>query len=254
MMKIFQILINSSNDISELPKYVQFCQSQIKELYPNCQYHLYSGKEIENILKNNFPKEVINSYNTLKPYAFKADLARYCLLYLYGGLYIDLGLLCIDSLFLEDKNFFAFRDLPKLSDPWWAVNNSIIYSKPKSNIMKTAIDLVIHHCKTKFRGFSAIDVSGPTVLGKSIMRSEENFDLVMTDGQVINVDSDEISIDSEKLISLGYDLNKLIGFIMDENKKVIALRKPSKEGDIQSLGLKGTNNYGHMWLSGDIYS
>lgn len=253
-MKIFQVLINSTNDIPTLPHYIQFCQSQIKKLYPNCQYHLYSGREIEDILRINFSKEVIDSYNTLKPYAFKADFARYCLLYLHGGLYIDLSLLCINSLFLEDKNFFAFRDLPEFSDPWWAVNNSIIYSKPKSNIMKTAIDLVIYHCKTKFCGFSAIDVSGPTVLGKSIMRSQENFNMVMTDGQVTNVNSNEIDIDDEKLISLGYDLNKLIGFTLDENKEVIALRKPGKDGNIQSLGLKGTNNYGHMWLSGDIYS
>lgn len=253
-MIVHQILINSTNTLPKLPKYIQFCQSQIKKLYPNCQYYLYSGEEIEKIIRDNFPKNIINSYHQLKPYAYKSDLARYCLLYLYGGLYIDISLLCVNSLDLKNKNFFAFRDLSELSDPWWAVNNSIIYSKPKSNIMKTAIDLILYHCKTNFYGVSAIDVGGPTVLGKAIMRSQENFDRVMTNGQVSEINCNDVSIDNEKLISFGYNLNKLIGFIFDENKKIIALRKPNKGGDIQSLGFKGTNNYVDMWLKRDVYN
>lgn len=250
---IHQIFINSTNALPKLPKYIQFCQSQIKSLYPDQEYHLYSGKEIENIIKNNFSREILETYHSLKPYAYKADLARYCILYLYGGLYIDLSLLCLNSLNFQEKNFFAFRDLPEFSDPWWAVNNAIIYSKPKSNIMKTAIDLMVHHCKIKFYGVSAIDVGGPTVLGKAIMRSQENFDRVMTNGQVNTIKCDDIDIDSEKLIFFGYNLNKLSGFVLDEDKKVVALRKPSRGGDIQSLGFRGTNNYVDMWLNRDVY-
>lgn len=252
-MNIYQILINSSNTISELPKYIQFCQSQIKNLYPNCKYHLYNGKELELIIKNNFPKEVLLSYHSLNPYAYKADLARYCLLYLYGGLYIDLSLLCIEPLVLEDINFFAFRDLPEFSDPWWSVNNAIIYSKPKSNIIKTAIDLVVNHCKDQFYGVSAIDVSGPTLLGKSIMRSEENFDKVFTNGQVNHIKIKDINIEEETLKSFGHDINKLTGFVLDQDKKIIALRKPSRGGDIASLGFDGTNNYVDMWLNRNVY-
>lgn len=250
---IHQIFINSTNTLSELPEYIQFCQSQIQNLYPNFKYHLYSGKEIEGILENNFPKDIITSYHSLKPYAYRADLARYCLLYLYGGLYIDLSLLCLSPLTLGDTNFFAFRDLPEFSDPWWAITNAIIYSKPKSNIMKTAIDLMVNHCKTKFYGVSAIDVGGPTLLGKAVMRSQENFHKVFTNGQVNHIESKDLNIKEETLKSFGYDLNKLTGFVLDSDKKIIALRKPSKGGDIESLGLKGTNNYVNMWLQKDVF-
>ena len=250
---IHQIFINSSNTLPKLPEYVQFCQYQIQNLYTKFKYHLYSGKEIEDILQNNFSEDIIISYHSLKPYAYKADLARYCLLYLYGGLYIDLSLLCLSSLILEDTNFFAFRDLPEFSDPWWAINNAIIYSKPKSNIIKTAIDLMVYHCKTKFYGVSAIDVGGPTLLGKAVMRSQENFHKVFTNGQVNHIESKDLNIGGETLNFFGYDLNKLTGFVLDQDKKIIALRKPSKGGDIQSLGLEGTNNYVDMWLNNDIY-
>lgn len=253
-MIIHQIFINSTKTIPKLPKYIQFTQSQLQNLYPNYQYRLYSGKEIEDIIKINFPKDVIRSYHSLKPYAYKADLARYCLLYLYGGLYIDLSILCLSTLTFKNTNFFAFRDLPEFSDPWWAITNAIIYSKPKSNIMKTAIDLIVHHCKNKFYGTSAIDVGGPTVLGKSVMRSQENFHQVFTNGQVNYINYKNLNIEKKILTSFGYDTNNLTGFVMDEDKKVIALRKPSKGGDIQSLGLKGTNNYLNMWLNRDVYS
>lgn len=252
-MIIHQIFINSSNIIPKLPEYIKFTQSQVKNLYPNYQYHLYSGDEIENIIKNNFPKEVLFSYHSLKPYAYKADLARYCLLYLYGGLYIDLSLLCLSPLTLENINFFAFRDLPEFSDPWWAITNAIIYSKPKSNIMKTAIDLMVHHCKTEFYGTSAIDIGGPTLLGKAVMRSQEDFSRVFTNGQVKHVNVKDLDVDEKTLSTFGYDTNKLTGFVMDQDKKVIALRKPSRGGDIQSLGLEGTNNYVDMWLKRDVY-
>ena len=250
---IHQILINSTNTLPKLPEYIKFCQSQIKNLYPNEEYHLYSGKEIENIIENNFPKEILKVYHSFNPYAYRADLARYCLLYLYGGLYIDLSILCLNSLKLNDKNFFAFRDLSEFSDPWWAITNAIIYSKPKSNIIKTAIDLMVYHCKTKFYGTSAIDVGGPTVLGKAIMRSQENFHQVFTNGQVNYINYNDLNIEKEMLKSFGYDLNKLTGFVLDEDKKVIALRKPSKGGDIKSLGFTGTNNYVDMWLNQDVY-
>lgn len=252
-MIIHQILINSTNTIPELPQYIQYCQSQIKKLYPNCKYHLYDGKELELIIKNNFPEEVLLSYHSLKPYAYKADLARYCLLYLYGGLYIDLSLLYLQPLILKDANFFAFRDLPEFSDPWWSVNNAIIYSKPKSNIIKTAINLVVKHCKNQFYGVSAIDVSGPTLLGKSIMRSEENFDRVFTNGQVNHIKIKDIDIKKETLKLFGHNMNKLTGFVLDQDKKIIALRKPSRGGDIASLGFDGTNNYVDMWLNKNIY-
>jgi len=252
-MKIHQILINSQNTLPKLPKYIQFCQSQIKKLYPNSEYHLYSGQEIECILKKNFSNDIITSYYSFKPYAYKADLARYCILYLYGGLYIDLSLLCLSSLILDDTNFFAFRDLPEYSDPWWAITNAIIYTKPRSNVMKTAIDVMVHHCKTQFYGTSAIDVGGPTVLGKAVMRSQENFNKVFTNGQVNYIDYSDLDIEKEILTSFEYDLNKLTGFVLDKDKKIIALRKPSKGGDIQSLGLEGTNNYVNMWLNRDVY-
>ena len=84
--------------------------------------------------------------------------------------------------------------------------------------MKTAIDLMVNHCKTKFYGVSAIDVGGPTLLGKAVMRSQENFHKVFTNGQVNHIESKDLNIKEETLKSFGYDLNKLTGFLLDLDK------------------------------------
>ena len=52
---------------------------------------------------------------------------------------------------------------------------------------------------------------------------------------------------------MGYEGKKLLGFIMDNDDKLIAIRKPSDSGDIKSMGFSGTNNYIEMWEDKDIY-
>ena len=52
---------------------------------------------------------------------------------------------------------------------------------------------------------------------------------------------------------MGYNAEKLLGFIMDDDNKLIAIRKPSDGGDIKTIGFKGTNNYVEMWKEKKVY-
>ena len=45
-------------------------------------------------IKNNFDLDILNAYDILKPGAFKADLWRCCILYIYGGIYLDIKYGC----------------------------------------------------------------------------------------------------------------------------------------------------------------
>ena len=56
-----------------------------------------------------------------------------------------------------------------------------------------------------------------------------------------------------KIKKIGYDNEKLLGFIMDMEDKLIAIRKPSDGGDIKSVGFNGTNNYVEMWKEKNVY-
>ena len=254
-MKIHQILINDSNKIpDELPEFHNICYGQIKEIYPDEEYHLYSGKEIEKIIQANFHNDVYTAYKKLKPYACKADLARLCLLYLYGGLYIDLNLYFMNKIpYLDNLEFFAFRDLSSMSKQSWAVQNGIMYSQKESIIVKNAIDQIVQNCKQEYYGIQCVDVSATTVLGIAITKSLPH-DKILTTGQldVFNPNSFSVEI-LNKLKNIGYIYPTMLGFIMDHENKLIAIRKPCGGGDIKSMGFEGTNNYVEMWKNRDVF-
>lgn len=248
-MKIHQILINDTNKLpDEFPEYHNICYKQIKNLYPNAEYHLYSGKEIEEIIKSNFEDDVFIAYKKLRPYSYKGDLARFCLLYLYGGLYIDLNVKLINTIpNLDIFKFFAFRDVTKSSKRSWSVANSIIFDTKKSKIMKKCIDIIVENCKNEYYGISVLDVSGCIVLGKAIMTSNEDINFIATTGELCY-------INPQKEENYSYHF----AYLMDNDDKIIAYRKPEiknidNRGDISCFGFTGTNNYIKMWKDKEVY-
>lgn len=244
-MKVHQILINEKNNLPKnLPSYAQLCVNSITDFYGKAEYHLYSGEELEQIIKCNFDDDVYKSYKKLKPYACKSDLARYCLLYLYGGLYVDLNTRFINALdieYLNQWNFFAFRDIVGSSVKNWSISNSIIFSQPKSKVLKKAIEIIVNNCKNEYYGIQVIEPTACIVLGKAVLLSEE--EMVCTNGELICMNGS--MLDAPK---------KVLGFFTDHGD-FIALRKPSGTmgGDIKSMGFPLTNNYVEMWKNRSIY-
>lgn len=243
-MKIHQILINDSGKLpKQLPEYVQMCVKSITDFYGTEEYHLYSGEELEKIIRDNFDTDVYKSYQKLKPYACKADLARYCLLYLYGGLYSDISnrfIQPLDKNFLNQFDLFAFRDNIGSSVRNWSVMNSIIFSKPKVKVLERAIQLVVENCKNETYGIQAIVPSACIPFGKAINSAEED-ELICTNGEVLCLNA-----------QMDYAPKKVWGFFTDYGD-FIALRKPANEGDMKSMGFPQTNNYVEMWRNKDVY-
>jgi hypothetical protein len=99
-------------------------------------------------------------------FALKADLARYCLLYVYGGLYSDLS-----NRFLArwrigaDKAIACFREHKPLHGAVWMNQNTIIYALPGQPEIRLAIDLVLENVRTREYGISSLAPSGPVLFG-----------------------------------------------------------------------------------------
>jgi Glycosyltransferase sugar-binding region containing DXD motif len=62
------------------------------------EYKFYSDDDATNFLSTHFPTEVREAYDAIKPGAFKADLFRYCVLLIYGGVYADVDILLESAL------------------------------------------------------------------------------------------------------------------------------------------------------------
>ena len=55
------------------------------------KYIMYNDEQIYKFLSVYFP-HLLKTYNIINNYAHKSDLVRYCILYLYGGIYLDVDL------------------------------------------------------------------------------------------------------------------------------------------------------------------
>jgi hypothetical protein len=55
----------------------------------DCVHYLFNDADCRAFIENEYPPDVLRAYDRLIPTAFKADLWRYCVLYKYGGVYLD---------------------------------------------------------------------------------------------------------------------------------------------------------------------
>jgi hypothetical protein len=84
-----------------------------REKYPNMSrlvesfrlsgwdYKFYADEDAASFLSTHFPAEVREAYDALVPGAFKADLFRYCVLLIHGGVYADVDIMLESALDLS---------------------------------------------------------------------------------------------------------------------------------------------------------
>lgn len=133
---LFQIYINF--DKKKIPQYIF---DNIKKYASNYTYYLYDDIDAKDFLLKYFDKKVFDRFNSLKKGAHKADLLRYCLLYIYGGIYLDIKTILIkplDDIFKDKTYFYTCIDMNKT-----AIYNAIIASKPRNIIFLKLIKHIV---------------------------------------------------------------------------------------------------------------
>ena len=69
-----------------------------RAMNPGYAYSLYDDEECRRLIEVKFGTKVLSAYDAIEAGAFKADLWRYCALYVHGGVYVDLDTLCIGAI------------------------------------------------------------------------------------------------------------------------------------------------------------
>ena len=92
---------------SKLPEQYYIWQQTWIKNHPDWQYILWTDAEIEKL-------NLVNKrlYNACKSYGAKSDIARYEILYRYGGLYVDCDFECLQpfDIFHHGCDFYASCD------------------------------------------------------------------------------------------------------------------------------------------------
>ena len=81
----------------DLPLNMKICTDSIKNMHPNFEYFLFDDDDCRNFIIKHFDNNVIEAFDSLIPGAYKADLWRYCVLYINGGIYLDIKYKCING-------------------------------------------------------------------------------------------------------------------------------------------------------------
>ena len=200
--KIFQ----SWHDKSNMPVSVTNSINFIKLSHPDFEHYVYDENECRTFIKENFSYDVLNAYDLLIPKAYKSDLWRYCILYKYGGIYLDSKFISINGFTfntLLKKQYFA-RDI---LDSGRGVCNGLIISKSNNNLMMTLIENVIYNVNNKIYGESPLYPTGPMMI--------KNY---FTDDSIRNMEISLYITDNTYFCHNGKKILKMIDNYKNENK------------------------------------
>ena len=236
---VHQIVFTDSG-IPQLSGYIRRATDSVRYAFQSCHYTLWGLDAAGDFIAEHFDSSVTDAFNRLQPYAYKADLFKYCLLSVKGGWTIDAGIKMLQSpteLFVaaENPQLLIFR-ATGLWDASWNCSLALIYAEPGQQAFSTAIDEVVDNCRKRHYGHNPLC---PTMsaFGRAlaIHRVQANARI----GTVVDVKQQDYS--------RAYQL-KPFG--------LIAARKPrhSKAGDVASIGIKGANNYVQMWQDRTVYA
>jgi mannosyltransferase OCH1-like enzyme len=165
-LQIFQMW-HSSDLLPKMKKYRQF----LIEQNPEFEFKLFNEKECSRFIKNNFDEDIYDAYVRLIPHAYKCDLWRYCVLYIHGGIYLDIGYFPINNFkFIDIINQEHFvQDIEESGLGIW---NGLIVVKPKNSILLSVINNIVQNVNIQYYGESALSPTGPLLIKKHFPKTE----------------------------------------------------------------------------------
>ena len=144
----------------DMPSSVKESVQFLKEQNPEFEHHLYDEAMCRTYLKNNFPKRVVQAFDKVIPYALKADIWRYCILYKKGGVYLDskyYGMNGFKLITLTDKEYFC-RDFTDSG-----IYNAFMICKPGNKKLLRCIQQFVKNTENNYYGHKPVCV-GPLMM------------------------------------------------------------------------------------------
>jgi glycosyl transferase family 25 len=230
-LQVSQIFLNEYTDTP--PQDLQLLSENLKAVYPEMKYMLYTKANLRQFIEENYSEEVVWAYDTLYPYAYKSDLARFCILNVLGGWYFDIGIKIINRYSIKDVDFIAFRDMYNGLCAW-ACAGGIIFSKKDNPILKDCIQNIVKNCKERYYGLTTFCPTGPVLFGSNIAKHGVDKKFVYGSFEY------SISENTQKVFRIGEDL--------------LAISKDFIYPKYDSFYRKGMNKYKELYDNHLIYS
>jgi mannosyltransferase OCH1-like enzyme len=235
-MEISQIFLSDIKQ--ELSPFLRHATSTVKNAFPNDNHTIYDKNSLRQFISDNYNADVLGAYDSLRPYSYKADLGRFCLLNKIGGWYFDIAVRMVNPVEVGDRiKFLAFRDIQRFSFTSWSCATTVLYSRPNNPALQTAIEMIVNNCYDKYYGITPLCPTGPTLLGAALAANGSQADFVYGDFLELTPTHEQ----------------KNKAFVLPDGT-IMAWHKPSGGGDLTGVGAKGVNNYNEMWNKREVYA
>lgn len=233
---VSQIFISNTNSYPN--KNLQHCINSVRRCFSGSIHKIYNDEEIRDFLAKHYDKDICDAYANIKPYAYKADFARLCILAIEGGWYIDIGITWALPMDIPGSiKLFAIRDKTHVCGSSWACSNAIIYARKNHPAILEGILIIMKNYKDKYYGKTPYCPTGPNAWGRALAAKCEPLETLFGD-----------SIDLTPRHPI-----KNTAFV-SESGEIFAFAKPSMGGyGLGIFGEKGTSSYIKDWEDKDVY-
>jgi len=167
----------------------------VKDANPGFKHHLFDDNDCREFIKHNFEPKVLYAFDCLIPGAFKADLWRYCVLYINGGIYLDIKFKPINGFSFESLMFQEqfCSDRPSFFINGIGIYNGVMIVKAGNPHIAEAIIQTCRNCLEKQYTDSCLGISGPELLG-NILKSTTTCKLSHIGNDTVRIDDIDILV------------------------------------------------------------
>jgi len=213
--KIPKLIHQTYSNITKIPRKIE---ENMNEFASDYKRKVYDDNECRSIIKKYFHHKVAQSFEILQG-PHRADLFRYCILYLFGGVYADIKTELIKNLntiINHDENMtFIVLNFQKNH-----IYNGIIATPPRNSIFLDLISFMIANNRTHFYHLFCLNFFDRV---KQDIGSFDRSGLVRGDNKKYYVFQENCSQNCAKCYD-GCDRHGLCCYVMDKGKAIIKTR------------------------------
>ncbi len=145
---------------------------------PRFVHYLFDDEMCKQFIGEHFGEEVLYTFNKLKPGAYRADLWRYCVLYINGGIYLDIKYRCVNGFTFQellDKEYFVKDRIYNGED--CGLYNGLMVCAPRNPALYSCIQDIVRNVQAayyvKYNNKTFISaglmITGPILLGQHVI-------------------------------------------------------------------------------------
>lgn len=194
-----KIVFKSSYHLEdELDASVRALFDKMKRDNPRWTLRYLSDSDADRFLVQTFSPDVVVAFRRLQPGPYKADLLRYCLLYVHGGVWSDLTQsfhVPLGDLVSRHKEIILVKD--RSMPP--QVNGSLtpgtyqafMASIPRHPILLRCIYFIVQANRCNYSGINSLDVTGPAMMHPYVQQYGYVYTMKFTGRSIVDIQTEQ---------------------------------------------------------------